>query len=90
MGACEEGSCTKSSHGTRRRAISPVGLRLLVCVLTSQVKSRQIKSSQVKSSQIKSSQVKSAPTPAGEPNVRGEAEKKKINIYIYINIYLNI
>ena len=27
--------------------------------------------------QDKSSQVKSAPTPAGEPNVRAEAEKRK-------------
>ena len=32
---------------------------------------------EIKSSQVKSSQVKSAPTPAGEPNVRAEAEKRK-------------
>ena len=31
----------------------------------------------LKLSQVKSSQVKSAPTPAGEPNVRAEAEKRK-------------
>ena len=31
---------------------------------------------------LDSSQVKSAPTPVGEPNVRAEAEKK--NLYVYI------
>ena len=41
----------------------------------------QLIPSQVKSSQVKSSQVKSTRTPAGEPNVRAKAEKKKIYVH---------
>ena len=55
----------------------------------SRVESSRIQSSQVKSSQVNSSQVKSAagPTPIREPNVRAEAEKK--NIFIYVCIYIH-
>ena len=36
----------------------------------------------------KSSQVKSAPKPVGEPNVRAEAEKKNICMYIPMTVQL--
>ena len=78
MGACAEGSCTESGYSTRRRAIRPVGLSLLVCVLTSQFNSIQVKSSQVKSSQVKSSQV--SPNARKRAQCKGGSGKEK-NIY---------
>ena len=39
--------------------------------------------------EVESSQVKSAPTPVGEPNVRAEAEKKTICMYIPMTVQLS-